>query len=304
MSITVTETKLNLPYFIQGKVRDVYDLGDYLLIAASDRISCFDRILPTPIPEKGIILTQLSNFWFDYLSDVVPNHMVETGIDEISECINTPAWKKEVQENRDILERRTVLVKKVKRINIECVVRGYLAGSGWKEYGESESVCDIKLPPGMKESEKIGELIFTPSTKSEKGDHDINITEKQMIDNVGHEQGARLKELSLRLYEKASSHALSRGIIIADTKFEFGVGEDGIVLIDEALTPDSSRFWDSGTYAPGKSQDSYDKQFVRDYLLSIKWNKEPPVPKLPDEIVRKTQEKYLQAYEKLTGKKL
>ncbi len=302
MSPTVIETKLNLPSFIKGKVRDVYDLGDYLLIVASDRISCFDRILPTPIPDKGSILTQMSNFWFDYLKDVVPNHVVAVDVEKYADWIDRPEWKKTIDENRQLLDKRSVLVKKVKRINIECVVRGYLAGSGWKEYRESGIVCGIKLAPQMLESAKLDELIFTPATKSKKGDHDINITEKQMIDNVGQELGTKIKEASVGLYSKASLYALSKGIIIADTKFEFGVCDEGIILIDEVLTPDSSRFWDKDKYSPGSAQDSYDKQFVRDYLLSINWNKEPPVPELPGNIVEKTREKYLQAYRILTGK--
>ena len=300
----VTETKLELPLHTRGKVRDVYELGDYLLIVASDRISAFDHVLPTPIPDKGAILTRLSNFWFEWLKDITRNHIVETEVEKMAERVDVPVWKKVIKENARLLEGRTVLVKKLRRVNIECVVRGYLAGSGWKEYGKYGSVCGIELPEKMEESGKISQPIFTPSTKSGKGAHDINITEEQMIDNVGYELGKKLKENSIRLYMKACEYAIKKGIIIADTKFEFGVhnSDEGIVLIDEALTPDSSRFWDKDKYAVGRSQDSYDKQFVRDYLLSIKWNQEPPIPELPGDVVKKTKEKYLQAYSRITGK--
>ena len=301
MSSAIRETNLELPVFIRGKVRDVYDLGQHLLIIASDRISAFDRILPTPVPDKGTILTRISNFWFEYLKDITLNHIVAVNVDKIIENVDFPVWKEVISRNKAILDKRTVLVKKVMRINIECVVRGYLAGSGWQEYQNNGAVCGIKLPEGMKESDKLQEPIFTPSTKSEKGNHDINISESQMIDNIGYQLGSRIKEKSIQLYMKASSHALSKGVIIADTKFEFGVNGEDVILIDEVLTPDSSRFWDMEKYSAGKAQDSYDKQYVRDYLLSIKWNKEPPIPELPESVVNKTREKYLQAFYRLTG---
>lgn len=290
--------KLPLPIFRQGKVRDVYDLGEELLIISTDRISAFDFVLPTLVPDKGKILNQLSIFWFKFLEDTVTNHLLATNIEDF------PEWLKQFRQD---LDKRAVIVKKARRINIECVVRGYLSGSAWKEYGQWGSICGIKLPSGLKESEKLPDPIFTPATKAEMGDHDINITEQQLINNEGEKTARFLKEKSLQIYQKASDYAVSHGIIIADTKFEFGFyppDSDKIILIDEALTPDSSRFWDQVKYVPGQPQNSLDKQFVRDYLESIRWNKQPPVPELPENIVQKTREKYFEVYKKLTGKEL
>jgi phosphoribosylaminoimidazole-succinocarboxamide synthase len=272
----------------------VYDLGENLLIVASDRISAYDFVLPTAVPQKGVVLCQTSNFWFERLKAVCPNHLVATEVSQF------PA---EVRAHGAGLEGRTVLVRKAKRVDIECVVRGYLAGSGWKEYQESRSVCGVKLPAGLVESSKLPEPIFTPATKAEQGDHDENISFDRMAGLVGRELSEKLRDLSVRIFTEASKYAESRGFILADTKFEFGLLDGKIFLIDEALTPDSSRFWDVSTYQPGKSQDSYDKQFVRDYLNQIKWNRQPPVPSLPEDVVRKTREKYVTAYERLTGKK-
>lgn len=287
----VTETNITtVPLFFRGKVRDVYDLGDKLLIIATDRISAFDFVLPTPIPEKGKILTQISVFWFNLLKDISKNHLISSEVKD---------FPPQLARYSELLDGRSVLVKKAKRINIECVVRSYLAGSAWQEYKKSGSVSGIKLPAGLRESDKLPEIIFTPATKAQSGNHDINITEEQFITNVGIETAQKLKQTSINLYKKASEYAEKRGIIIADTKFEFGTLEDEIILIDEIFTPDSSRFWDKGKYQPGKSQDSFDKQFIRDYLESIKWNKQPPVPELPPEIVAKTRHLYEQAYKKL-----
>ncbi len=300
----IKETDLKgVPLFFRGKVRDIYDLGEQLLIISTDRISAFDYVLPTPIPDKGKILNQISVFWFNYLNDIITNHLITAEITEYPEFLrNLP----EVE----ILQERSMLVKKTKRINVECVVRGYLSGSAWKEYQESGSVCGIKLPEGLKESDRLAEPIFTPSIKAMSG-HDINITEQQVINNEGYEVAKILKEKSLELYIKATKYAEENGIIIADTKFEFGsilrsttkdesvATTDEIIIIDEVFTPDSSRFWDKEKYAPGRIQESFDKQFVRDYLESIHWNKEPPVPELPPEIVEKTREKYREAYRRL-----
>jgi phosphoribosylaminoimidazole-succinocarboxamide synthase len=287
----VTETNLkSIPLLFRGKVRDIYDLGDKLLIVATDRISAFDFVLATPIPEKGILLTKISVFWFNFLKDVCKNHLISAEVKDFPSQLASEA---------EMLRGRSVLVKKAKRINIECVVRGYLAGSAWKEYRQSGSVCGIKLPAGLKESDKLPEVIFTPSTKAKTGDHDINITEEQFINNVGIDTANILKNTSIKLYKKAAEHAEKRGIILADTKFEFGTINNEIILIDEIFTPDSSRFWDKAKYQPGRAQDSYDKQFIRDYLESIKWNKQPPVPVLPPDIVAKTKQLYEQAYKKL-----
>lgn len=281
----------DIPLFFRGKVRDIYDLDDKLLIISTDRISAFDYVLPTPIPGKGKILNQISVFWFDFLKDIIPNHFLTVDIEEYPENLR----------NFDILYERSMLVKKAQRINVECVVRNYISGSAWREYRESGSVCGIKLPEGLKESDKLSEPLFTPAVKAMSG-HDINISEQQVIDNEGYEAAKTIKEKSLELYEKAAKYAEERGIIIADTKFEFGKVENEIILIDEVLTPDSSRFWDKEKYEPGKPQESFDKQFVRDYLESISWNKQPPVPELPPEIVEKTKQKYLEAYHRLLGK--
>jgi len=287
----IIETNLKeIPLFFRGKVRDVYDLGKELLIVATDRISAFDFVLPTPIPDKGKLLTQISIFWFNYLKDIVPNHLISGDVKD---------FPSRLSPYKEILRDRSMLVRKAKRINIECVVRGYLAGSSWTDYQRERKVCGIDLPKGLRESDRLPQPIFTPATKAQTGNHDINITEKQLIDNEGEEVSLFLKEKSLVSYKKATDYALSRGIIIADTKFEFGTINGNIILIDEVLTPDSSRFWDKESYEPGRPQLSFDKQFVRDYLESINWDKNPPAPELPEEIVKKTREKYHQAYQKL-----
>ncbi|MFB0518757.1 MAG: phosphoribosylaminoimidazolesuccinocarboxamide synthase [Acidobacteriota bacterium] len=276
----------------RGKVRDIFDLGDSLLMVASDRISAFDHVLGSGIPDKGKILTQLSRFWFEFTRHLVPNHLVTTEVEEF------PA---EVQPYRSLLQKRSMLVKKARLVEIECVVRGYLSGSGWREYQQSGSVCGIKLPAGLTKSAPLPQPIFTPATKATTG-HDINLTLDQMADLVGKELTERLQQVSIDLYQEASHYARERGVIIADTKFEFGWWDDSLLLIDELLTPDSSRFWPLDDYQPGSDQPSLDKQFVRDYLESIKWNKEPPVPTLPPDVVENTREKYLEVYRILTGR--
>ena len=284
----------DLKLYKRGKVRDVYDLGDRLLIVSTDRISCFDVVLPTAIPYKGIVLNQISRFWFDYTKDIISNHM---------STINLSEYPKPLEEYGAILERRSMLVEKTKPLSIECIVRGYLSGSGWKEYQEKQSICGIKLSKGLKESQKLPQAIFTPSTKADSG-HDINITEREAEKIVGQNIFNEVRTKALRVYKKASEYALGRGIIIADTKFEFGLRGKQVILIDEVLTPDSSRFWPKDSYAIGKPQESFDKQFVRDYLETSGWDKNPPGPGLPDKIVKKTTEKYLEAYQRLTGCKL
>jgi len=284
----------DINFLKRGKVRDVYELNDKLLIVSTDRISCFDVVLPTGIPYKGEILTQLSLFWFEFTKDVIANHFIST---EVSD------YPKELHKYSDVLKGRSMLVKKAKTIPVECVVRGYLSGSGWKEYQESQSICGIKLPVGLRESDKLPEVIFTPATKEDVG-HDINVTQEFIEKELGKDITQKLKEISLALYGKASRYAESKGIIIADTKFEFGLYQDKIILIDEVLTPDSSRFWPKDRYQPGQAQPSFDKQFVRDYLETLDWNKTAPGPELPEEIVLKTSEKYLQAFEMLTGEAL
>lgn len=280
----------------RGKVRDIYDLGQYLLIIATDRISAFDVVLPNGIPSKGRVLNQLSAFWFKTLEGIVDHHVVTTELERFSSL---------PQRVGGALQGRAMIVKKAKPLPVECVVRGYLSGSGWNEYREKGAVCGIPLPPGLKESAKLEVPLFTPSTKAEIGDHDENIDFSSMARRIGQEMAEKLRTLSLRIYETASALAETRGIIIADTKFEFGLDENRrLILIDEALTPDSSRFWPKDGYAPGGPQKSFDKQFVRDYLLSIRWDKKPPVPNLPDEIIQKTSEKYREAYKRLTGKTL
>ena len=283
---------IDLPLLHRGKVREVYDLDKQLLIVASDRVSAFDYVLPTIIPDKGKVLHKLSLFWFDFIQNVVPNHLITGDFNQF------PAKLKQYPYLKD----RSMIVKKAKRIDIECIVRGYLAGSGWKEYQKSGTVCGIALPAGLKESSKLPEPIFTPSSKEEGGRHDENISYEETMKRIGKDLAEKIKDLALTVYKNASSYAETRGIILADTKFEFGVFDDSVILIDEILTPDSSRFWEKEKYTPGRSQDSLDKQYVRDYLESIKWNKQPPVPPLPDEIVRKTKEKYVDAYNKITGK--
>ena len=278
--------------FKKGKVRNVFDLGDNLLFVATDRISAFDYVLPTPITDKGKILTQISLFWFEYFRDKVNNHYLTGNIED---------YPAEIRKFEDILSKRSMLVKKTNVLPIECVVRGYLSGSGWKEYKKSSSVCGISLPQGMKESSRLEEPIFTPSTKAETG-HDENISLEETRKIIGAELSERIKILSLTLYNEARDYLLPKGIILADTKFEFGLNKGELILIDEVLTPDSSRFWPADDYEPGRSQKSYDKQYVRDYLESIEWDKQPPVPQLPDEIVLNTRKKYLQAYQIITGK--
>jgi phosphoribosylaminoimidazole-succinocarboxamide synthase len=282
----------DIELFKRGKVRDVYNLKNELLVVSTDRISCFDVVLPTGIPHKGEVLTQLSLFWFDLTKDVIPNHLISA---EVSE------YPKMLHKYSDILKGRSMLVKKAKALPVECVVRGYLSGSGWKEYRQSRSICGIKLPDGLRESDKLPEPIFTPSTKEDVG-HDINVSQEHVEKELGKSVTDKLKETSIALYNKASRYAESKGIIIADTKFEFGIYGNEIILIDEVLTPDSSRFWPKNEYKPGTAQPSFDKQFVRDYLETLDWDKTPPAPALPDDIVRKTSQKYTQALTMISGK--
>lgn len=291
----ILETNLpGVPLVGRGKVRDVYAVGDRLLIVASDRISAFDYILATGIPNKGRILTQLSVFWFDFLKDVTPTHFLTADVDQYPEHL---------RRFRDQLDGRSMLVKRARMMDVECVVRGYLSGSGWKEYQSSATVCGIPLPPGLKESDRLPEPIFTPSTKAQSG-HDENISFDRVVSLVGGEIAERLRSVSLAVYSKAAAYAETRGVIIADTKFEFGLVDGTLVLADEVLTPDSSRFWPKDTYKPGGPQPSYDKQYVRDYLESIHWNKRPPAPALPPEVAVRTGEKYLEGYRALTGRDL
>lgn len=278
----------------RGKVRDVYDLNDQLLIVSTDRISCFDVVLPTAIPRKGEVLTKLSLFWFEYTKGIVSNHLIIADVNEYPQAL---------LPHKEILKGRSMLVKKAKPMPIECIVRGYLSGSGWKEYQQSQSICGIKLPLGLRESDKLPEPIFTPSTKEDAG-HDINVSQDYVEQELGKKITYQLRELSIALYLKASAYAESKGIIIADTKFEFGLHQDKIILIDEVLTPDSSRFWPKDRYQPGQAQPSFDKQFVRDYLETLDWNKTVPGPELPEGIVLKTSEKYLQAFKMITGEAL
>jgi phosphoribosylaminoimidazole-succinocarboxamide synthase len=276
----------------RGKVRDIYDLGDHYLIVASDRLSAFDVVLPTPVPNKGKVLTQMSEFWFGYLKDVVPSHLVSTRLAD---------FPPEVQRHREQVQGRSMLVRKATVFPVECVVRGYLAGSGLKDYQTSGAVCGIALPPGLRESDRLPDPIFTPATKAEVGLHDENISEAEAGRRIGTDTVQRLKALSLELYRRAADYAAGRGIIVADTKFEFGLVDGRITLVDEALTPDSSRFWPADQYSPGKPQPSYDKQFVRDYLEQIGFAKRPPGPALPDDVVRATSAKYVEALTQLTG---
>lgn len=291
----LTESHLaDIPLLFRGKVRDVYDLERCLLIVATDRISAFDVVLPTPIPHKGRVLTQLSNFWFARTSGIVPNHLAPIPLDE---RIHDP-------ETLRTLEGRAVIVRKTEPVKLEAVVRGYLAGSGWTEYRKAGTVCGISLPAGLRESERLPEPIFTPSTKAPRGTHDENITFEQAARLVGKELAGTIRDASLRLYQEAAAYAHLQGIIIADTKFEFGLLEDKtLLLIDEAFTPDSSRFWDLKTYEPGRSQPSFDKQFVRDYLNGVGWDHSPPAPSLPLDIVEQTAAKYIEAFERLTGQR-
>ncbi|HTR64493.1 MAG TPA: phosphoribosylaminoimidazolesuccinocarboxamide synthase [Terriglobales bacterium] len=284
-----------LELYASGKVRDVYKLDDdRLLFVATDRISAFDYVLATGIPQKGRVLTQLSLFWFEFLRDVVPNHLITAAVD---------AYPPAARRYSDQLRERSMVVRKAEMFPVECVVRGYISGSAWKEYKASGQVCGIELPKGLSESDKLPEPIFTPATKATSG-HDENISFGEMARLVGADQAASLRDLSLQVYTKAADYARERGIIIADTKFEFGLTPEGITLADEVLTPDSSRFWPASQYQPGKAQQSYDKQYVRDYLEEIRWNKQPPAPALPPEVARKTSEKYVEAYQQITGRKL
>jgi len=284
-----------LELHVSGKVRDVYELDrEHLLFVATDRISAFDYVLATGIPNKGQVLTQLSLFWFEFLHDIVPNHLVTADVNRYPELVRRYA---------DQLRGRSMMVLRAEMIPVECVVRGYISGSAWKEYQASGSVCGIRLPPGLKESDRLPEPIFTPAIKATTG-HDENISFERMIEIVGPEVSAELRALSLRIYTAAADYAREKGILIADTKFEFGRTAQGITLADEVLTPDSSRFWPADQYQPSRAQNSYDKQYVRDYLEEIRWTKQPPAPALPMEVVRKTSEKYLEAYHRLTGHEL
>jgi phosphoribosylaminoimidazole-succinocarboxamide synthase len=293
---TLLKTDLGAtPLIGRGKVRDLYAIGDNLLMVASDRLSAFDHVLASGIPGKGKILTQISLFWFDLLRDIVPNHLIATEVKDF------PA---ELHPYADQLEGRSMLVRRAKMFPVECVARGYIAGSGWKEYRASQSVCGIGLPAGLQDGSQLPEPLFTPSTKSQDGSHDENISFAAVENAVGSEVARELRQLTMAIYQKASKHAESRGLILADTKFEFGTTSDGIVLADEVLTPDSSRFWEGSSWKPDGPQPSFDKQFVRDYLESIHWNKQAPAPGLPDEVVERTLQKYLEAFRRLTGPNL
>jgi len=296
LAAPLIETRLSgLAPHRQGKVRDIFDLDDSLLMVATDRISAFDYVLGSGIPDKGRVLTQLSAFWFERTAGIVPNHLLTVNVDE---------YPAELRRFADILAGRSMLVRKTNPVPIECVARGYLSGSGWKEYQASGAVCGVALPPGLRESDPLPAPIFTPATKATTG-HDINVSEAEAAALVGEPIVRRLRELTLEIYAAGAAHAESCGIILADTKFEFGLTDAGeIILIDEVLTPDSSRYWPRDQYAPGGPQPSFDKQYVRDYLEQIRWNKQPPVPSLPDDVVLRTREKYVEAYRRLTGKEL
>lgn len=292
MTTAVLQTDFQGLQLVQrGKVRDIYDLGETYLMVASDRISAFDSIMPEAVPDKGKILNQISLFWFDVMASIVPNHVISGNVEDFPEIC---------QPHAQTLEGRSMLVKKTKPLPIECVVRGYISGSGWKSYQKSQSVCGIAMKPGLKESDKLPEPIFTPSTKEEEG-HDINIDYEEACRLIGTEHAEKVRKLSLAIYEKGTQLALEKGIIIADTKFEFGFLDDQIILIDEVLTPDSSRFWPLDTYASGGPQKSFDKQYLRDYLLSINWDKNPPAPHLPEDVIQNTRRKYLEAMRLITG---
>ncbi|MGA8673407.1 MAG: phosphoribosylaminoimidazolesuccinocarboxamide synthase [Terracidiphilus sp.] len=283
------------PLLGRGKVRDLYAVDDALLLVATDRISAFDHVLATGIPGKGKILTQISLFWFDFLSSLVPNHLITANVEEFPASLRPYA---------DQLEGRSMLVHRAKMYPVECVARGYLAGSGWKEYERSGTVCGIPLPTGLKDASKLPEAIFTPATKSEGGEHDENISFATTEKLLGAEVASELRQLTLAIYARAAKHAEARGLILADTKFEFGATPEGIILADEVLTPDSSRFWEASAWKPGGAQPSFDKQFVRDYLESIHWNKQAPAPGLPGDVVERTLAKYLEAFHRLTGREL
>ncbi len=286
---------IKLPAFIKGKVRNVYEVGeDKLLIVVTDRISAFDVVFPNLIPNKGKVLNSISEFWFNYTKDIVGNHMITTNVDEYP--LGLSKFKEELQG-------RSMLVKKVKMAEAECIVRGYLEGSGLKDYRKTRSICGIKLPEGLRQAEKLPEPIFTPSTKAQEG-HDINVSFEEIANQIGVELAQKLKDTSLALYKKASEYAESKGLILADTKFEFGILDGELVVADEMFTPDSSRFWAMDEYEVGRAQKSFDKQFLREYLESSDWNKQPPAPELPEDVVKNTEAKYIEAYEKLTEKKL
>ena len=290
------ETRLNgLAPQRQGKVRDIYDVADALLLIATDRISAFDYVLGSGIPDKGKVLTQLSAFWFDETRDIVPNHVLETDVRR---------YPAELSRHADVLAGRSMFVRKTNPVPVECVARGYLSGSGWKDYVATGAVCGVRLPPGLRESDRLPEPIFTPATKAASG-HDVNISEAEAGRLIGADLIAKLRSLTMALYTFGAAHADRCGILMADTKFEFGLTPDGqILLIDEAMTPDSSRYWPKDQYNPGRAQPSFDKQFVRDYLERIRWNKQPPVPSLPDEVVARTREKYIEAFRRLSGREL
>jgi phosphoribosylaminoimidazole-succinocarboxamide synthase len=279
----------------RGKVRDVYAVGDTILLVATDRLSAFDCVLPTPIPFKGCVLTQISKFWFEMMAATVENHMLATDVDAFPEPLRVA---------REQLEGRSMLCRRAEVVPVECVVRGYLIGSGWKDYRQTGEVCGVKLPGGLRLADRLPEPIFTPATKAERGEHDENISEARMADLVGGDLTAWLRDTSIAIYARAAAYAAERGIIIADTKFEFGLVDGRPILVDECLTPDSSRFWPAATYAPGASPASFDKQFVRDYLETLDWDKRPPAPPLPGDVALRTSEKYLEAYRLLTGRDL
>ena len=292
----ITSTQLtNLTPTHSGKVRDLYDLGDELLIVSTDRISAFDVVLPNGIPDKGKVLTGLSKFWFDYTGSVADNHLITTEVEDYPDML---------QSDAEILKGRSMLVRKADRVDVECVVRGYLAGSGWSSYRKTGEICGQKLPSGLRESDRLPELLFTPTTKAEQGEHDEPISIDEMRNQVGSELTDQLIDVSFALFKAASQHAESARIILCDTKFEFGQRDGKLIVIDEVFTPDSSRFWPADLYEPGKPQQSFDKQFVRDYLSEIGWNKQPPAPELPENVISKTSEKYREAYRLIVGEEL
>jgi phosphoribosylaminoimidazole-succinocarboxamide synthase len=294
MAILLTTDFPDLKLAARGKVRDIYDLGDTLLIVTTDRISAFDVIMSEGIPDKGYVLTQISSFWFRQMQDIIPNHIISTDVNDFpSEC----------RKYADILEGRSMLVRKAQPLPVECIVRGYISGSGWKDYQKTGAICGVRLPEGLAESAKLEEPIFTPSTKAELGEHDENISFEQCVALVGQETAEKIRDITIAIYKRARNIAATKGIIIADTKFEYGICNGELIIIDECMTPDSSRFWPSDSYRPGGAQPSFDKQFLRDYLETLDWGKSAPPPPLPDEIVRKTGEKYMEALVRLTENK-
>ena len=293
---TILKTEFpNLKLYARGKVRDIYEVGNYLLLVSTDRLSAFDVVMDQGIPYKGMVLTKLSEFWFEFTKDIIPNHFITTDVNK---------YPVECKEYSDVLKNRSMLIKKAKVVPIECIVRGYISGSGWKDYKRTGEISGIKLPQGLQESEKFPEPLFTPSTKAEIGEHDENISAEQALQIIDDKTFAAAKSATINIYKKASEFAKTKGLIIADTKFEFGKINGEVILVDEVLTPDSSRFWPLDKYEKGRGQESYDKQFVRDYLLSINFNMHPPPPPLPEDIISKTSEKYLDIYKKLTGESL